>query len=151
MKTIIFTIILLLSSNLYSEEIVSESTAKEWGYKTVGSFSVNQSEWEKETFGEAKVFKQKIKSLKPTKEGSYTYYRFTITREIYKNEKIAQERVEKLKRLFPPGTNTKKFPDLVLCEGFTINSSVYTLSTNVQAFTYEELPRVLSLLKEKLE
>lgn len=137
---------------LFSEEvIVVDSLLHSLGYRTKGTNVVPQTEWQKKTFGAAKIVTQKIKSVKATAGGSRTFYRFTLTKETYASQTAASKRIKNLRKLLPPDVNTKMNPDLILCDGFVHNNSAYILSTDVNLFSYDELPRVLSLLREHLQ
>lgn len=88
-----FFIIIAVILSLPAEEIVSASTLTSWGYLRVSSSSVNQSEWHRETFGEAALYRERIKSIDPVEKGSRTFYRFTLTKESYLNEELCADPV----------------------------------------------------------
>lgn len=153
MKSYIMIIVILLlpCCVLSTEPVVADGVLHNWGYKSKSIKSVHQSNWHKQTFGEAVIATQFIKSIKPISKGLRTYYRFTITKETYDSQESADLRIKNLKILRPPNVHTKMNPEYILREGFTLNNKAYIISTDVLSFSVDELPRLILLLKKELQ
>ena len=126
--------------------IVEETTLMEWGYKTLGFEEVEQSNWSQGQFGEAKQYIQKIKAVAEVPDWPNAYYRFELTKLDFPTAAAAKKRLSEM-HAHPPDVDPKMFPEYVLRDGIRIKNTVFFVSTDVQKFELEELPRVVDLLK----
>nr|WP_320012331.1 hypothetical protein [uncultured Desulfobulbus sp.] len=62
---------------------VSPAELGVWGYRQVGFGTMEQTAWEKKSFGEAVKSFKKIKSNKQVPHWPSAYYRFVLTQEEY--------------------------------------------------------------------
>lgn len=148
-------VIMLLSLSLFSSflvaveniDIVPNSELLKWGYETKGTLKREQSLWEKETFGQAQIYTQKIRSINELKSWKGAHYRFTLAHEVYSLDSFAENRIKNI-RLHPPGVNTKMEPEYVLRSAFRVNNGVYLITTDVVKFELEMMSKIESLLKK---
>ena len=143
---LIATLVASTGWSIENKFIVPAEVLSEWGYHSKSTNSQAQTKWEKTTFGEAKIYKQKIKAINQVKDWKDAYYRFTLIYELYNSEKDARNRINKLSH-HPAGVNTKQQPEYLLRKGFRIRNSVYIVTTDVYKFEIEELPRIVELFK----
>jgi hypothetical protein len=144
------TALLLLSSISLADEsvgIVPNDVLLMWGYESKGTLQRKQSTWEVETFNQASILSQKIRSLGEVNGWKGAYYRFNLIRETYVYEESAAIRLKSI-GLHPPEVNTKMESEYVLRSAFKIDNSIYLVTTDVVKFEYEMMPKVKSLFKE---
>lgn len=131
------------------EPVFPKEVIASWGYRTTGIQKAEQSPWEVEHFGKAKVRQQSINGVKPVKGERNMYYRFVISEQTFATEAEAQGRITKI-RDTPPGVNTKMEPRWVLCDGVASGKKAYIVWTDALKFSIEELPAVMTRLRKEL-
>ncbi len=125
------------------QPIISDAALGQWGYRSLSLKVATQSQWELETFGEAKKVEQQIKAVNETRPGSQTYARFMLRAETYGEPAQAVARIEALRVKVPPGVTTKMYPEWVLTSAFAHGNGAYIVSTDVLAFSQEIMPKVV--------
>lgn len=137
------------SITLASDAIVDPDTLQQWGYRSADLGVYHQLDWELSQFGQATVTFQKIKAIREIPDWPNAYYRFMLSKEVYRDQQHAEHRVMQL-RYTAKGFNTKMHPHYMLRKGVAKGNTVYIVSTDVLKFELEELPRVFTLLKSYL-
>jgi hypothetical protein len=128
--------------------VVEEQALNSWGYKTTEKRTYSQDYCDPGLNKTAKTFYQGIKALKPFKvrgDGTY-YFRFTLIKEIYKNEEDAVRRFGVIKK-WPPG-DIKYSKYCLLRKGFRLKNCIYMVHTDASLFYEQELPKILEMLKK---
>lgn len=122
------------SKSVEAMAIIPEPEITRWGYRTVGTEQIEQSDWYRSQFGSAKIRTQRIRSLTEVPGEPKTFYRFTITEERYDSARTAAMRLRRLLDV-PANTNTKMSPELILRKGLQENGRVIIVSTDVLLFS----------------
>jgi hypothetical protein len=127
------------------EEIEKNVKALQYTIKSpVESIALNN--WERDSLNIIKKRALKIKSSKPVKNGSSTWYRFTIYEESFPDSIVAEMRMQKL-FIKPPSLSGEQLKLFPLRRGFRCNNKVFLITTDAAIFK-QELER-LSLLLQK--
>ncbi len=130
-------------------KIFPESVIESWGYRTIKIENAEQGEWEVQQFGQAVVRHQSIKAIKEIKGEIHTYFRFRIAEETFSTSEQAKKRIDRIREL-PPGLDTKKAPNWVLCKGLAVGKVAYIVSTDSVKVEREGLPGLMKLLSAKV-
>lgn len=123
--------------------IVPEEVIEAWGYRTISTATVPQSEWEAHAFGAASIRTQAIKATAEVPEWKDAYYRFTLVEESLDSDGVARSRFERL-RDHDPGRNSKMHPELILRDGFVVANRVLYATTDSTKFEIEAMPSVVA-------
>jgi len=128
--------------------LITKSDWKQIGFNVKKEVSVKkQSEWDTKQFGKADITEQDIKSIAPMKGHENMYPRYTITRETYKSNQLAEKRLVRL-RDHDPLLDSKMQPKLVLRRGFTSGKEVWIVATDAVIFSKTELDKVLKAIQD---
>jgi hypothetical protein len=125
--------------------VIPETVVNEWGYRTTNSFNYMPDFCDPNIKREAQVVYQGIKSKREVYGLKYTYYRFTLIKEIYPNTRDA------IKRLFlvnnPPRKSTKHEKLCYLRKGFRVDNTIFIVVTDSTRFYDDELDNILGKAK----
>ena len=140
---LIFTVLFASCDSPEPVQIVDDATLSEWGYKTTGLESQDQTKWSRENFGKSTITTQSIKSTQ-LKNGYYP--RYSLHKESYQSVDEAELRLSRIKILDPtlPGEYQKSAD---WNTGFVVDTSVIFVSTDADVFGY----KAIADLKEQLE
>lgn len=122
--------------------ILSNTELEQLGFKSKAVRSVSQSDWDRQQFGPADLVEQEIRSLNPMKDDRSMFPRFTIIRESYGNEELAQQRWRRL-RDHDPELDSKLHSGLVLRDGFVRGKDVWIVTTDAVIFSHQELDKIM--------
>jgi hypothetical protein len=151
MKFKLFAGLLLCSCFAFPQTgdlVVKEQVLTGWGYKTTKKRTYSQDYCDPGLSKTARTVYQGIKALKPVKvrgDGTY-YFRFTLIKEIYKNEEDAARRFGVIKK-WPTG-DIRYSKYCLLRKGFRDKNCIYMVHTDASLFYERELPKILERLKK---
>lgn len=127
--------------------IVDNSILEDWGYRSLGTNIVPQSDYEKNMFGEAEVRAQSIKANEAI-DGMPGYFcSFVIVEETYPDEAAAIKRKGNL-HAHAPEIDTKMNANYVLRDGFRVQNRILFASTQATLFHEAGMPDLLKNLKD---
>ncbi|MCG8598846.1 MAG: hypothetical protein MI807_01780 [Verrucomicrobiales bacterium] len=130
-----------------AKPIVDDYILEDWGYRSLGTNIVPQSDYEKNMFGEAEVRVQSIKANHAI-EGMPGYFcSFVIVEESYPDEAAAIKRKGNL-HAHAPEIDTKMNANYVLRDGFRVQNRILFASTQATLFHEVGMPDLLQNLKE---
>jgi hypothetical protein len=130
-----------------ADSIVNESILEDWGYRSLGSNRVSQTEYQKEVFGEAEIRTQSIRASEAI-EGMPGYFcSFVIVEETYPSVDAASKRRENL-HAHETGLSSKMNAEFVLRDGFQVQNRVLFASTEVTLFHKVGMPSLLEKIRE---
>jgi hypothetical protein len=109
-----------------------------WGYRTRKQPDSAPTEWEKKTFDMQAKKSIFAKRSNPVPGTTDTYYRFTLTEELYPDEEKAKYRLEHLFEE-PPDLNKRDFYTFALRKGYQHRNRVYVIGTDATRFETEML------------
>ena len=129
-----------------AQSIVNESILEDWGYRSLGTNRVSQTEYQKEVFGEAEIRTQSIRANEAI-EGMPGYFcSFVIVEETYPSVDAASKRRGNL-HAHETGLNSKMNAEFVLRDGFQVQNRVLFASTQVTLFHEVGMPKLLEHLR----
>ena len=111
---------------------LSEKEFSNIGYKTTKTHKYSRLCSGYEKTSPDKVHYQGIKSTKPIKGYSNTYYRFTLIKEVYEDKAIASTSFKKITQL---KANSWYSKNCALKQGVQIKNTLYFLSTDAGMFS----------------
>jgi hypothetical protein len=132
-------------SLMHADEIsplLSKIELEQLGFQSKALRSVPQSDWDRQHFGPADMVEQEIRSLKPMKDDPSLFPRFTIIREIYGSQGLAEQRWRRL-RDHDPELDSKIHSGLVLRDGFVRGKNVWIVTTDAVIFSHQELDKIM--------
>ena len=125
-----------------------EAALTSWGYVVKKRDQAAPTEWEKATFGLQHKKSIFVKSQSAVPGVANTYYRFTLTEEIYADQRQAKYRVANLFQK-PPDFDMQDEYSFGLRKAYQHDNYVYVIGTDAILFE-KELQRLAKQLEELL-
>ena len=148
MKYLLTVLLTLISTSVFSGNIVPEEVLKNWGYAGQNNHKYMNSFCGPKLNNIAQISYQGIKSVLPTEINSNTYSRFTLIKEVYPSIKSAQRRLTEVKS---PTKKTSKHSKLCnLRQAMQFKKTVYIVHTDSSLFI-NKLTNILTLYTKYAE
>lgn len=146
MSRLLLVFLVIASSSVFSDTIISDSQLRKWGYITLEDTLYHTSFCDGSS-SVKKVDYQSIKSLTPVEGYENTYYRFTLARENYNSSKLTAARHDELMN---PVKKTSKHSKLCnIRKSFFVENEVFFVHTDAGMFV-SELNRIFELVRDDL-